>query len=160
MMGPAPSDEKKSVADTEDKNGVAYKLKQLANCNSYTWYTDRFRILNQFLILPSLVELTDQTGLVHKSEFSWSGETHYHNQRIDSVTLYRHRPRLGGFWNGLARFFCPNQAVLSINFNGQLWCCNYYISYYYMTAQRYRDVYYETLKEGFGGHDFVIISNE
>lgn len=149
-----------SGGDKVPEETIASRLKKLEGCTGDKWYNERFRILNDIILTPSLVDVTNQTGLIHRTCFSWHQDRFGQATQIYCVSLWRHRPKTGGFWNGWARFFSPEQRALRINFNGQLWCCYYDISSYYMAAQQYRDAYYEKLKVGFGGNDFVIASND
>lgn len=111
----------------------------------------RVSIINDYLLVPMLSELVNQTGLLHKTYVYRD-----YDKEPCLIALYRKRPSTGGFWNFLARAFEENQEVLRITFTGQLWCCNYYVPFYFMTAQSLRDKYNELLRDSFGA-DFVIV---
>lgn len=115
-------------------------------------WDERYRIFNDCVLRPMLADLTNQTGLVHST---------YTYTDIDKhpwcLSLQSDRPRGAGFWNAIGRFFGTQREVMDIKFNGQLWTCRYYQGFYYITAERVREIYYDKMREPFGGHDMVII---
>jgi len=118
---------------------------------------EKYRIINDMLLIPKIVDLTNQYGTVHTSELNWWYTRQDQKGGIKSLSLYRERLPRQGFWNAIARFLGENQEVLRIKFNGQLWVVNYYVPSYYVTAEEVRADYYETWAKDFGGNDMVIL---
>lgn len=139
--------------------GFQRRLKSIDGSISRTGLSDKMRFLDEFILRPMLSDLIQATGLLHNTVlggYSVEIDGRWH-QCYNGIYLQRKRPNTHGFWNWWARFFAEYQEVLRITWNGQMFVCQYSISYYFMTAQSIRDEYYEKLQEAFGGYDFVIV---
>lgn len=117
----------------------------------------KFLIIHSFLLMPLLGELTAEHNLVHRIVGNTYKENDWSAPHYSSLSLYRERPKMPGFWNWMARIFVPQQEVLRINFN-QMWCCRLFVPSYYITAATIKDQYNEKLKAGFGNYDWATVS--
>lgn len=126
------------------------RIKALPNLK---WPKDEAFVLLDDFIGTLLADLTNQTALVH-STYVYKNEY----KHPTCVELSRERPSGLGFWNAVGKFMGINQTVLDVRFNGQMWCCRYYVPFYYMLAEQVRDFYYDKLKDVFG-KDFVIVKS-
>lgn len=130
--------------------GVGKKYRTLGNLLSA-----RLRVFDDCVFSSFLADLTNQTGLLHQTKS-------YANMEEDTycVTIVRERPPHRGFWNAVARFFGIRQTVLSLRFEGQLWCCRYYEAVYFMTAEQIRDLYYQRMRKYYANKDLVIMADK
>ena len=160
MLGPPPNYEGDKMPKKHQSSPLEDRLAKLKDTRYNTDKTnEKYAILHDVLLSPLLADLTNQQGLVHGSQLVSTnrGTTLDPDRHYSKLLLWRMRPRTSGFWNWLACFFCPAQECLDIKFNGQLWCCQYFLPQHFMTAQQLKDEYYTQLKDAFGGKDFVII---
>jgi hypothetical protein len=160
FAGPPPSVTspcRTEVPSTEELRSIEGRLKWMAKL---PYYSDRdklnhkFNAFNDCVIEPMLADLTNQTGLLHRTDLWKTGSLN----SIEQISLYRKIQNTHTFFNWLARMFCITEEVLNVTNNGQMWCVSYMRPQYYMVAEQIKEIYYSKMKDAFDGQDMVIVS--
>lgn len=91
------------------------------------------------ILVKTLVDLTNETGVLHHVNVHHNGNQY--SSWICQVSITRKYPKRKGILNWLARALELNETVITITHSGQIWCCNYWLPSYYLTALKIKELF-------------------
>jgi hypothetical protein len=145
----------RKVAMSQDTS-LEGRLSRIAGSNVVD---EHYYILNSFIIVPMLPRLIEERGVLHKSTCYY----HNHEQRgcivrgdIYKIDLDFERDKRRGFWNWLARGFCPWVTGITIKYEDSLFDCIYFDYRYFQYAEDIKKEYDEKLRDRYGVNMVVV----
>jgi hypothetical protein len=110
---------------------------------------EHYSLISDYILIPMLPQLVEERAVLHKATYNQS-QDQYRNAVYYGVNLEFEREKRRGWRNAWARFFCPWQTGLTINYADALFACTYYDYRYFQYTDEIKSKYYELLYPTYG----------